>query len=1160
MASPSAKFDEMVKAAQGQSVQDQFSSALKVVGPYTSGFSTPYTGSQIYTPNAPANLQQGSAFQQLIQKAVNVGSQTGKLAIGLGRTALNFVKNSAVDIYQAGFNTARTAIDSQTQGIQVATYAKMTRELENKQDAIMQLYKSGKMSREDYIKSLNDLNDGYNSLNKENSKIVNGPSPGQRVQDMIETAINILSLGSLGLTEVGGKQLIAAGSSEARQALISQGATNLEQLIMRVPAARTLITRNIEEMAAREGQKMAGESAWQFIKRNSEKIATGLLIKRPVFYQANIGQAESLYKNVLKGDYKGALTDAAWLGVQMLSGGPLGKAKDTVTYTSSGVKKLAHGKGSFIDELSTRFGSKKADQLAKYVVKSNDKNVEKALRVMQDVNMGITRGDVARAADNLMATYSHLDASEIAKLTPKRIVEDMMKWRDVDEIWNTAVKSGKLPISAIEAKRYTPVRWDASTRTTVANAVKKAGNDKNEMLKAVETVAEQPSSGFGNNKNLMQQIKKIIAESPDAKTAGDAIQEIDAALATTAKIPKFISKQIAAKGYVMAEPVGGRIQNFIETEDLTKLISGAIKKPETFDPSAAPAPVVSQIAGFFKKTGITPEESNQYASRELSRSVASSLDRTVAGKSLGISVDGADPANGGAVVLSRLQNYIEQKSGVATLDRISAGKSALVDVRQMTTNEIQDALQSVKNGKVFRIGRDEAKEIRKAIIKGYSDVPLELRGLGDKAVDTLYKYNPLYKTYARTQSALRYTYNPFFRVQESAETKILAHAKANNLIWMKTRAELDDAAKVLEKSRIFSGILPGEATNDITIGRITANLTKGQKRDLAGLALDIAESQGQTLEKLAAESPEILDDALRVIVQYPRKGTISSPLARTLNLVFFPVRYNAKVTMVAADVIAQQPPSMQKAILHSIFQFKNYLQSDEGIRWQADNADAISLFSWITPINSITSTLKILSGNVNSWGDLGQIGGLPFGIISQMLDSQGIIKLNKPYVNPATGDVFPSRIPQSAKARASVAVVDVLNTLFTYPGRTLGLPGKNQMLKNFVSSFIATNGKDFEQRLDMESLTPLQKRWVEVLKGDTSPEAIDALYQSPLPNGFQWYTLPPGDLPLQPDYKAEAAKNFKAPKKSKTLSKSIQKPGTAKRIIPGPNPLSIGRG
>ena len=56
-----------------------------------------------------------------------------------------------------------------------------------------------------------------------------------------------------------------------------------------------------------------------------------------------------------------------------------------------------------------------------------------------------------------------------------------------------------------------------------------------------------------------------------------------------------------------------------------------------------------------------------------------------------------------------------------------------------------------------------------------------------------------------------------------------------------------------------------------------------------------------------------------------------------------------------------------------------------------------------------------MTGSVDSISDMGQLGGLPFGIISQMLDSQGIINLNTPYVDPKTGSVFPKTYPSRYK-------------------------------------------------------------------------------------------------------------------------------------------------
>lgn len=1158
-------FDTLLKAHQSQSVDQQFGQIFNQIGQYTSGFAKEYTGSAI-TPNmatqsSKLGVDTGSAFQQLLQKASSVGKQSVDILKGIGSTALGFVKNSGVDIWQKGLLAAKSIAELETGavGAQTKIYADASRELGQRQDAVMQAYKSGKMSKEDYIKALGDIGKSLQDLSKDNSKIVDSPKPWERAWAIAETATTALSLGSLGLTDVGGAQLLEKGatkgtqqlvSTELRQAIVDQGANRVEQLLMKVPAARQLITRNLTEIAAKEAG-LAGETAWQFVQRNSKQLAVDLLIKRPVFYQANMGQAKSLVHNLVEGKYKGAVTDAAWLAVQMFDGGPLGAAKTIGGYVGSGTKKLAYGKESFIDTLSQRFGSKKADQLARYVINSKDPEVEKVLRVAQDVNLHITNKDVQRAVDNFMSTYSHLSPDALDALTPKQIVQDLKNWRDADEIWNTAVKSGKLPLTAKEAARYTPVRWDASTRSSVADAVKHAGDDKAAMLEAVQKVADSPSAGFGNNANLMQNIESIINKAPDAKTAAKDIQAIDAALATTAKVPKFISKQLAAKGFVIAEPIGGRVQNFIETEDLTKLVSGAIKKPETFDPSAAPAPVISHIAGLFKSLGVAPEESNQYAVRSVSRSVADSLNKTVAASEVGLNVAGKDPAMGGNVILSKLQQYVENKRGIRALDKISAGQSSLVDIRQMTLNEISHALETTKNGRTVPLSTEAAKEIRSAVLRGFREVPLDIRGLAEKSVDQLYQYNPLYRSYARAQSALRYTYNPFFRTQETIETKMLSHAQANNLIWMRTRSELDDAAKVLTENRIFSGGQVGEMSSDQVLGKISANLTKGQKRDLAGLALHMADAQGKDLQTLINDNPEQITDALRQIVQYKNHGALASPLARTMNLVFFPMRYNAKVTAVAAEALAKQPPSVQNAVLHSLFTAKDYLKSPEGIRWQSEHADAISLFSWLTPINSIEATLKLLSGGVNSWGDMGQLGGLPFGVISQILDGQGIIKLNRPYVDPKTGSVFPRNIPESAKARAATALVDLLNSMFTYPGRVMGLPGKNQLLKGLVKNFIATNGSDFSSTIDTENLTELQKQWIKVLSGDTSNEAIDKLYQSPADGQFKGYTLPPYTLPFRPSM--DASSKYKTPKVPRTLSKGAKK----KRVIPGPNPLSL---
>jgi hypothetical protein len=312
----------------------------------------------------------------------------------------------------------------------------------------------------------------------------------------------------------------------------------------------------------------------------------------------------------------------------------------------------------------------------------------------------------------------------------------------------------------------------------------------------------------------------------------------------------------------------------------------------------------------------------------------------------------------------------------------------------------------------------------------------------------------------------------------------------------------------------LTGGYTGEATQDLTIGREHANLLKTQKRDLAGLALDIAEKKGITVEQMVRDHPEELGDALRVIVQYPSKGILNSPLARTLNLAFFPMRYNLKVAGLVAKEVSKLPPTVQTAFIHSMFKMSDWMKSPEGIQWQSDNADAIQVFSYFTPIQNVESVLNLLHGKPDSVGSLGLLGGLPFGFISQILDAEGVIHLNTPYVDPKTGTVLPDHIPQTTKARAAVALQGLINTMFSYPGRILGLPGKSQFIRNEVNMFLKTGNGDYLKQIRTEDLTPLQQKWISVL-GDPkiTQSKLDELYTTPAPGQFNWYTLPPLNLP-----------------------------------------------
>ncbi len=1063
------------------------------------------------SPQATAKpLKSEFESMNLLQKVQAVGSQTLQAGGELAKKTGSYVVNTAKDIASQGYLAASSIADMRGRELQSRMYSEASRRLGEKQDEVIRAYKSGKLSKENYLKALAGFSESFKQLSHENEQLSDGPTPLQRGAAIAETGVNVLSLGRYQLAKAvvkgGAKQIVKVGAKDALQ----EGSTKLEKLIATVPAVRGLIERNAASLAKREGQRLAGETTAQYISREGKRVAAGLLIKRPIFYELNIGGAQDAYNQVMSGDYDDALKTSAWLGTQMLNGGPLGAAFKGFSWLKNTAGKLAYGKQSFIDEVSRQIGNKNPTQIARFLETMRQKapeelkEAEKTFRILQETNLRSANENAKIAAENVLQHYIQ-HGYNLADVTPSQLYKDMRNWAQADELAQRTLRSGLVRgVSPEDAGKYAVVRWDQTAKEGLANAVSKAGNHQ-EMIDAVYKLADQPGVGWGNNPILIKRIEQAIVQSKNADEAADAIRGITAASAQLDTLPKKVADQLSKLGYTVAAPFGGRLTPVVGPQDTRKLVTAAIKGDnKVFDLASSPNPVMATLARGLERAGISPRAANEIATRRLSENLVGALDELGMGAKMGLkNTQGGDVVNGGRAILSILQRYVENKKPLLGLGKASA----VTDIRMLSPREVAEALN---------ITTDQAKTVQRAITDAYLKVPLEFRGLGDKIVDGLYRINPLHKYYARAQSALRYTYNPFFRTQERVETEVLSKMQANELIWNRSKAELNEGARILDEAGIFTSSFSGEGAADQVLGRITANLTLGQKRQLAGLAYNIADAKGVSLQKLALENPQEIDDALRVIVQYPKKGILASNLARTMNVAFFPMRYNTKVTMLAAQKLAEQPPAIQLAFINSLFKMRDWLKSDEGIAWQSEHADAIQVLKWLTPVGSIEYGLNLLTHKPDSLGQLGSLGGLPLGVITQMLDSQGIINLNTPYVQPKTGDVIPKYIPETTQARAAVAVGDLLGSMFTYPGRILGLPGKESTIRDVVRAFIDTNGSDFEKRLQEDRLTPLQRNWVRVLKGDTSKEAVDALYNSPAPGQFKGYTLPPLDLPLAP--------------------------------------------
>jgi hypothetical protein len=316
-----------------------------------------------------------------------------------------------------------------------------------------------------------------------------------------------------------------------------------------------------------------------------------------------------------------------------------------------------------------------------------------------------------------------------------------------------------------------------------------------------------------------------------------------------------------------------------------------------------------------------------------------------------------------------------------------------------------------------------------------------------------------------------------------------------------------DTIKTLKKTGFFSSGYAGEGAGE-AIGRISAKLSPYQERTVAAGFEKFAKSSGQSIEEFVTDpkNTEFVDD-IKKVVQYPNRGLTSSNFMKALNLVAFPARYNIKVTQLAVKALSKRPGIEQLGVINGIGKFQDFLESDKGIKWQSDNAELLGLVQYFTPIGSVDYVMRSLRGKNRTPGDFGSLGGLPFGVISQVLQGQGLYKLDSPYLNPKTGEIVPDKIPTNTSARIEQALSDIIGTMFTFPGRKINAPSKSEVVGKLTDtlSLGSLTGTKYD-RVERGALTPEQRRIQSVLRAPN---------QGPknLPKGFTPKSIP--SLPIQ---------------------------------------------
>lgn len=1093
-------------------------------------FATTYNAGPIASPQQGTLKTFSSGSQSNVGKLAHfigtVGKEAGGIIGGVGK----FAVKAAIDTVTAPIVLGQGMFNAHDASVRSSHLSAQGNMLSQQTKRTIQDYKAGRITQEQYKQQLQELAQQSGDLTRaqtDNMSLLDKAGK-QLSKGGVNTAADVIAVMTAGAA-IPLEAAIADKGTSAAVDLLTKGplgdafissAAKIDQLTKglgtvtsKVTGVENSFSLQTMDQIAKEAAATAGNNLTS--RQIAKNVAVNLFLKKPLIYQTTVNSAADAYKELASGKFGSGVGNVALLASMALEGGPLGFALKQASKGGSWLKSAMFSGGdprellnelttnatknvsrqSFIDALSSQVGDKDLSGIYKELqsrLENGDVESYQMMKVMEDINMRQAKGNSVVAANNIIDYLNSLDGGKaVSEMTPGQLIDSLTSWAKTRQAMVEAAKAGKiLSVDSKDAERIVLGRANISDLNFIQQVMRQADEQVGVGLQervqarqaALQGLIEQygQTAAWANSDSFLKQMGAIIVRNHDTQAMVNALNDINLG-EELAGVPKELQEMARKNGFIAVLPKkGADVTPHVTYDQTSKTLRTAFAKevPDSnlFIQAVKPVPVLQSVGSFLSRIGLSPESSG-----DVTQSIFKQNLQQVLPKEL-VSVSGESAEQSVDSITQKLSNFIKGKTG----------GMPIVDYRQMRLKEVQEALG---------VSEATAKEVAGALNTAMLKVPLQIRGLGDRLMDLNYAKNPLASGYARLQGSARFTYNPFFRWQQTTQTEFLSQLEAggkrvsypgwnkvNAMLFPGKQVEIDNTVSLLEQNKIFGSGFSGQMSDTAAAGAeaISTRLLKGEKQSLAGLVNTMASKVGMSAPDFVEQYRPQVIDALRTIVQYPtHDGFLNSPLARTINFAFFPFRYNMKVAGLMAEQLSRLSAPMQVALVKNLFEMNSFLNSDEGQAWYSQHAEAIKLFQWLSPLYPLNYVQRILTdvgtGEVQV-GDLGQLGGLPFGFIGQMLDANNIIHLNAPYVDPASGNILPKYIPKSLKAQANLAIQDLLGQTFSYPGATAGLPSKGSIERSIVGGLLPGSNKEFEKVDQTGNVTAKQKHQAEIYR------------------------------------------------------------------------------
>lgn len=1099
-----------ISAYQNGGMQASLSADVSHLGQFATTVASAPTGPQQVIQNPNANLGNLAKFGHFIG---GVAGEVGHLAAG----ATDWLAHQAVNMVEAPIKVGEGLGHAVLDNISFNTINAQSKQNSDLLANVTQAYKSGRMTAQQYTEALKGINQDNSSLVSQTTSTRNQTSIDQKatVQATWDTAATLVAvltagLGSAAATSITADGLTPLAVKSAGDFLASSAAkpflSSTEEFISRV-ASQPEVFNALSDTAKMALQRSTAEVVASGTTMSAAQIArasaVNLALKYPLYYGTIAPTGSQIYHELDSGKYGDAVRTLAFNAALLLSGGPIGHALKYGGDALKGISARMFGQTSFWDELSKFYGDGSPQGFRDAVVKATadmsqpekDQFVRN-LSAVEHTNVAATGGDAVAAANRVATGMTANEGVSLSSVSHEEALNNMVNFAEAQRLADTAAKEaglGQVAVGRVDARALNEIS------AKLVNAP-----DNASRLQAWETLKqENPTQAWANNSNFDTQIKNLIAKHEDVTSLDSAIRGIKAQFSVKG-FPEKVGAKLAKMGYIPIKPV---VNEAPFAEGSGKLISKFAGEGDIWTKSVQPVPILGDIGSMLTGMGLSPNASTQQVYQMYNAALAKNLAETTLIK--GSKMVGETAEQTTDTMIKRLSEYMHSPTrGGITIGETRL-RAPMTDLRQLSTKDIMTALD---------VSASDAKDVGNAIMQSMLDVPLAVRGLGDKAVDYFQKV-PGITTALRTQGALRFAWNPFFRAKVSTKIEVLAQAEANGkfptiagtnkilkMIFPEQYAQIDGMRQTLRNVGALDekpgfGVA-GEATDATGMTtNLNHKLTVSQERSVSSLVLAQAKAAGVDGETFVKQFPQQVRDTVQMIAQYDRNANfINSPLARTLNFAFFPFRFETKVATIMAKSLARTDTMTQFAVIKGLYGAHDFLNSPAGQAWYSQNSDVIKLVEYLTPIQTLGEVATILGGKADSISSFGELGGLPFGFIPQLLDKEGLTHLTQSaYLDPKTGQELPNYVPATDKGRLLVAIQSLLGSMFSYPGSELGLPSKNQITQGLASGVTGGNkSTDLKQTAPLP-LTPDQLQFQNTVQNANRKGAPASTQPSPQP-------------------------------------------------------------